>query len=150
MDLESIRGGPEVHSGQKGGQGCNQTVAQSNLAVCAFGEPLVVGHQGDGEAMAFPQIEKQIVQGVGVGRVQVPRGLVRKEQGWVVDQCAGHSHPLLLPATELARQVLGPGCQPQFFQLWPWRRLSASASERPPTKAGSMAFSRALNSGSSW
>ena len=86
------------------------------MAIGPLGQPFVVRHQGDGETVAVAQIEKQIVQGVGVGGIQIPRRLVRKEKGRVVDQCAGHSHPLLLAATELARQVFGPGFEPQFLE----------------------------------
>jgi len=66
--------------------------------------------------MPVAQIEEQIVQGIGIGGVQIPGRLVGKKQGRVVDQSAGHGHALLLPAAELAWQMLGSALQSQFLK----------------------------------
>lgn len=62
---------------------------------------LVVGHYDYGLAQLLAKGEKQAVDLLLGGRIQIARGLVGQQNSRVVDKCAGYGHPLLLTTRKL-------------------------------------------------
>ena len=67
----------------------------------------IVGHHDDGGAVGFIDLFQQPHDFPAHFRVQVARGLVRDEQGGIVDDGSGDGDPLLLAAGELVRITVG-------------------------------------------
>ena len=80
------------------------------------GDGAVVGDEDQREPALAPQGVEQgddLVPGV---LVQVPGRLVGEQHPGLLDQGAGDRHPLLLPAGQLAGQVLGAVAEPDAVQ----------------------------------
>ena len=94
-------------------------VHHADAAITQVGKPRFVRNQYErGAAVAAPREEMLHHQVAGRG-VEIPGGLVGKEETWPIDQGAGDCHPLLLAAGELAGVVPQPVFETDRGQLRP-------------------------------
>ena len=84
-----------------------------------FGQFTVVGYNHKGGSQPFLQIEKEPVEFLGIGPVEVAAGFVGKDHFGPVDQGPGHGHPLLLATREFAGPVMQAFAQSYEFQNLP-------------------------------
>src|SRR5512143_2829717 len=68
----------------------------------------VVGHDHNGEPLLAVEVLQELEDVLRIGAVQVPRGLVGKEERGVVDERPRDADALLLAARELGRPVAQP------------------------------------------
>src|SRR5438309_2071516 len=73
----------------------NHSVAQADDALCKVGNVFFVGHQDHGIAGGM-DLSKDIHDLVGGFGVEVTRWLVGEDDGGIIYQGAGNSHPLVL------------------------------------------------------
>jgi hypothetical protein len=81
------------------------TVEDVQHAVRVQGDVVLVGHKNYGVALPMQLIEQRHDL-LRSGRIEVPRRLVGKDNGRVVDQGARYSHALALAARKLVRPVI--------------------------------------------
>ncbi len=72
----------------------------------------VVGHHDDAAALLVGELSEDFHDDAGVLPVQVPRGLVRQEDGSAGAQAPGDGQPLLPPAAEGGGETLVPVSKP--------------------------------------
>ena len=89
--------------------------------------PVIVGGDHHGPPGAG-QVAQQPQDPLHLDVVQMGRGLVGHHQRRIVGQGAGDGHPLLLPAGELGRTVVGPFGQPDHIEQY----LGPVAGPAPP------------------
>ena len=76
----------------------DETILHQYLAVGQVGEFFVMGNNDKGLFKIAAQVDKQLVQFAGVGRVEVAGWFIGQYQSRVIDERAGHGHTLLLSA----------------------------------------------------
>ena len=88
----------------------------------ADGPPGVMGHarivrdENDGDPIGLVELLEHLEYLLARMRIEVPRGLIRKEHLGTVDERSRYGDTLLLPAGELGRLMMGPVGQAHFFE----------------------------------
>ncbi len=75
-----------------------------------------MGDQNERRSRRRVQFEQQLADVATCNRIQVPRGLIGEQYGWLCDECSREGHSLLLATGELPRIVAGTIAQPNALQ----------------------------------
>ena len=81
-------------------------LVKSHNPVHSLRQPLVVGGDQRGTALASNEFEKLFQYPVGGMFVEIARGLIRKDELRAIGERSTDSHALLLAARQLARAVI--------------------------------------------
>ena len=124
------------------------SVAQHQSGIGERRQLGVVCHQDDRGAAPFVNRPQELHDVPAVGRVEVAGRLVGQDDRRIVGERARERDPLLLPAGQLGRVVMGaPGEADLFEQSL---RARCRASRRPMISIGTDTFSTAVSDGIRW
>ena len=101
----------------------DEAVFEVDGAVGEMGELLVVGDDDEGLSEFFAQLEEELVQLVAVLGVEAARWFVGEDDGRVVDERSGYSHPLFLSSRQFVGFVVFPVCQSEELEQFGSLRL---------------------------
>ena len=90
-------------------------IEEMDCSIGVTGVSRIMRHHADRGALAV-QFTEQFHHGLSISRIQVARGLIRKQNGWLAAQRSSDGDALLLAARELRRIVLHPMRHLHFFR----------------------------------
>ena len=82
------------------------SVKHGEAAVAAFGKLGVVGHKDDGGTVLAGEFEEKIEDAIGIGGVEVARGLVGQDEVGGVGEGASYGDTLLFATGELVGEAV--------------------------------------------